>query len=131
MRQHLVATLLLGGIFLTGTIVIASNFSLEASETPSSSAQAAGIEAVELTPFLRAESLEALILIEFPRFLIAVAGVVALVFFLMNAMKYLMNAGNESATGEAKQGMVYAGIGLALVVLAFAAISLIRDLIGA
>jgi len=149
LRQRLVGFLLIAGIFASGIIIVSSNYFLEAStlgkviggaigdstgditnSNDSTQSRPAGVEQITLTPFITASSLEDLIVIEIPRFLIAVGGVVGLIFFLINAMKYLVNAGNEAATSAAKQGMIFAGIGLAVVVFAFAIVSVLKNILG-
>lgn len=69
-------------------------------------------------------SVDNILQIGIPRLLISLAGLIALVMFLINAAKYLFNAGNEQGTEEAKKGLQFTAIGLVIVVLAYLAVSL-------
>jgi len=71
----------------------------------------------ELNP-LKWESIDA-VLVGVIDFLLAFLGIVAMLFFLFNAYKYLVGAGNTETTGEAKTGMLMAVIGIAIAVGAF------------
>lgn len=77
--------------------------------------------AVQLQSFLQTNfaSVDSILRIGIPRLLISFAGLIALIFFLINAVKFLFGAGNEKSTTEGKQGMAFAGIGLAIVIAAY------------
>lgn len=53
-------------------------------------------------------------------------GLVALIYFFFNAYRYLLNAGNADATGEAKTGMLLAVIGMAIAVGAYFFLNLLQ-----
>ena len=54
-----------------------------------------------------------------PQLLINFSGLVFLIL-LIYGQKFLWNAGNEQATADAKQGLLFAGIGFAITILAYA-----------
>lgn len=72
-----------------------------------------------LSPFPDNTSIRSLILHDIPNFLIAFIGVVFMVFFLINAFRYLIGSGNTESTGAAKSGMLSAIIGIVVVVTAY------------
>lgn len=80
---------------------------------------------VELQNFLQTNfaSVDSILRIGIPRLLVSFAGLVTLIIFLINAVKFLFGAGNEKATTEAKQGMAFAGIGFAIVIFAYLIVS--------
>lgn len=82
-------------------------------------------EPVELQNFLQKNflSVDSILRIGIPRLLVSFAGLVTLIIFLINAVKFLFGAGNEKATTEAKQGMAFAGIGFAIVIFAYLIVS--------
>ena len=53
-------------------------------------------------------------------FLVASAGGVAVIFLIWGGWKYLINAGNEEETGKAKKTMLWAIIGLIVVLISWA-----------
>ncbi|MEK7184232.1 MAG: hypothetical protein AAB701_01795 [Patescibacteria group bacterium] len=55
-----------------------------------------------------------------PQLLINFSGLVFLIMLLIYGQKFLWNAGNEQGTAEAKQGLLFAGIGFAITILAYA-----------
>lgn len=67
-------------------------------------------------------SFDQILKVGIPNLLISLAGVVTLVVFLINATKFLFGAGTEEVTKEAKQGMAFAAIGMAIVVFAYIAV---------
>lgn len=81
--------------------------------------------AVQLKSFLQDNfaSVDSILRIGIPRLLVSFAGLVTLIIFLINAVKFLFGAGNEKSTTEAKQGMAFAGIGFGIVIAAYLIVS--------
>ncbi len=73
-------------------------------------------------------SLDDILKIGVPKLLINLAGLVMMVMFFINAIKLLFNAGNESGVKDAKVGMLNAGIGFAIVLLAYAIVAFINGI---
>lgn len=71
-------------------------------------------------------SLDAIITRGVPGVLISFVGVTSLVFFLINGWKYLGSASNEQGVNDAKQGMLYAAVGLLLALLSYAIVALLN-----
>ncbi len=72
-------------------------------------------------------TLEAILSIGVPRLLISLAGLVMMVMFFVNAIKFLFNAGNQSGVAEAKAGMLNTGIGFVIVIAAYMIVTLISN----
>lgn len=62
-----------------------------------------------------------------PRVLIFCLGIVTMIVFLLNALRYLFSAGGDD-TKKAIQGMTYAALGAAVVVFGYMIISLTKKL---
>ncbi|MBI4032708.1 hypothetical protein HY374_03315 [Candidatus Berkelbacteria bacterium] len=106
-------------------------FEVGSSEQPQTElAAVTPLPAVELENFFKADSLQEVVLKTIPNFLLAFVGLVAMAVFLVNALRYVFSAGNADATNEAKAGMLYAAIGVAVVVLAYGIINTVRQLLG-
>lgn len=73
-------------------------------------------------------SLSDILKIGVPKLLISLAGLVMMVMFFINAIKLLFNAGNESGVADAKAGMLNAGVGFAIVLLAYAIVAFINGI---
>lgn len=73
-------------------------------------------------PF-KATSIQEIILKTIPTFLLGFVGLIAIVVFFINALRYIFSAGNADATDEAKTGMLYAAIGAIVVVLSYTIIN--------
>jgi len=69
-------------------------------------------------------SLDKILKVGIPQLLVTFAGLITLVVFLINAVKYLFSAGTDEKTDEAKKGMTYAVIGQGVVVSAYFVVSL-------
>ena len=85
-------------------------------------------ESVSLSSPFKFESITDFIL-NIPQILSCFAGITGLVFFAVNAIKYLAGAGDEAKTTEAKQGLLYSAIGVGLAALTFTIISLAKNLL--
>jgi hypothetical protein len=85
---------------------------------------------VKLTNYLKPKfaTFQQLLQVGIPNLLISFAGLVALFFLLINGVRYLFASGNEKVTDEAKKGLTFAAIGLAVVVFAYLAVNLISGL---
>lgn len=59
-----------------------------------------------------------------------VLGAVAVMLIVINAMKYINATGDPQKTSEAKMGVLYAVIGLAVVVLAFTLVTVLVRAVG-
>lgn len=70
------------------------------------------------------KSLQQILTVGVPQLLINFAGLVLLVMFLINSVKWLFAAGNDQATTDAKQGLLFTGIGFVVVMLAYAIVRL-------
>lgn len=57
-------------------------------------------------------------------------GLIFLVMILLGAFKYITNGDNPEALKKANATMVFAGIGLLIVVLSFVAVKLLGTLLG-
>lgn len=53
-------------------------------------------------------------------YVLAIAGLLAVIFLISSGFKYLTSGGNESNVTSAKNGIMYAIIGLVIIVAAFA-----------
>lgn len=63
-------------------------------------------------------------------FVIVLAAIIFVIFFLVGGIQYLTAAGNEEATGKAKRLLVDAIIGLVIVLAAWAVGNFILDRLG-
>lgn len=71
---------------------------------------------------LNADSLNSLLKIVF-----AIIGSAALIILILTALKYNLSLGDPQKTGKAKNAIIYAGVGLAISVLAFSIVGFILD----
>lgn len=71
-------------------------------------------------------SLDAILTQGIPELLIQFVGLLALVYFLLNGWKYLSSSANEQGVNDAKQGLLYAGVGLVLALLSYAIVALLN-----
>lgn len=74
-------------------------------------------------------SLSILIIRDIPNFLLSFIGLICLVFFLINGLRYLLGAGVTESTTEAKNGMLAAALGLVVTLTAFGVVTLINNFI--
>jgi len=81
------------------------------------------IDIRQYSPFPEGTTLKGLITGTIPNFLIAFVGFVFMVYFLINAFRYLVSAGNSEGTTAAKNGMLSAIIGIIVVLTAFGVIT--------
>lgn len=88
------------------------------------------LKAIVLDNYFNASSIEDVILKTIPNILLSLVGLVAMGYFLVNALRYIFSAGNSDATAEAKTGMIYAAIGIAVVVLSYGIIRTLAELLG-
>ncbi len=73
-------------------------------------------------------SLDQILTVGVPQLLIYFAGLVLLVMFIINAVKWLFAAGNDQGTTDAKQGLLFTGIGFVVVIMAYAIIRLAKQI---
>ena len=52
----------------------------------------------------------------------AVLGSIALLVIVLSGLKYTLSRGNPDATTKARNGIIYAGVGLVLAILAFSVV---------
>jgi TRAP-type C4-dicarboxylate transport system permease small subunit len=64
------------------------------------------------------------------KILVAVVGVVAVLFLIWAGVKYVMAGGDAKKAGEAKEGITHALIGLAIVILSYLLVSVVLNLLG-
>lgn len=57
--------------------------------------------------------------------ILAIIGVVAILFIIIGAFQYVASAGNPESIGKAKTTILYAVIGLIVAILAFAVVNFI------
>ena len=61
--------------------------------------------------------------------LLLVAGSVAVVFLVLGGFRYITSRGNEEATESAKKTMTAAIVGLVVIIMAFAAVYIVSQLL--
>lgn len=76
---------------------------------------------------LKFNTIEDFVFQNLPQFLISVLAPITLVFFFINAYQYLIGAASENAVTDAKRGMLFTGIGLAIILLSYSIIALIKS----
>lgn len=59
-----------------------------------------------------------------------IAGIVLILAILYGGLQYITSAGDEAKATKGRQSIVYGVIGTTIVVLSFATIKIIRDLVG-
>lgn len=93
-------------------------------------AQSPATPQIQIENHLKVNNLRELITNTVPNFLLSLVGAVAVAFFLINAVKYLLGAGNTESTGEAKLGMLAGIIGLVVALTALLVMSTVQGLLG-
>lgn len=88
------------------------------------------IDLSQYSPFPEGTSIRSLILSTIPNFLIAFVGFTFLVYFLINAFRYLISSGNSEGTTAAKSGMLSAIIGIIVSLTAFGVVNVAARWIG-
>jgi|SRR3989344_1442632 len=78
--------------------------------------------------FVRATSLSALIN-QILRILLSIVGLIALLFLVWGGFKYISAGGDEEAVGKAKQTIMNALIGLAIVILGYALVVIVYNVV--
>jgi len=96
---------------------------------PTANKTTSTVKPVALDSKIKFDSLNQLISEGIPGFLITFVGLVGLIFFFINAFRYLISAGNDEATTEAKRGMLYAVIGLVIALSAYLIVKFIGVII--
>lgn len=56
-----------------------------------------------------------------------IAGAVALIMIILAAFKYVISQGNPGETTKAKNGIIYASVGLAVCILAFSIVTFVSS----
>jgi hypothetical protein len=69
------------------------------------------------------------LLIKIIKILLTFAGGIAVVFLMIGGFQYVMSRGNEEAMEKAKKGLTAAVIGLVLIVMAYAIVTMINTLL--
>lgn len=118
----------------TVAITIGAGFALiliinQSTEAAAQTINVGSAESISLSSPFKFKTITDFIL-NIPQILAGFAGIVGMFFFLINGFKYLTGAGNEATTTEAKQGLLYSAIGIALAALTFTIISIAKNLIG-
>lgn len=68
---------------------------------------------------------------KFGGWLLLIAGAIAVVFLVIGGVRYVVSAGNPTQTEGAKKTIIYALIGLGVIIAALVLISLVGSLFGA
>ncbi|MBI2589424.1 hypothetical protein HYW32_00095 [Candidatus Berkelbacteria bacterium] len=87
------------------------------------------ISEIDLKSVLNVDSIETLVTSSIPNILIILLGLVTLVFFMINAFRYLLGAGDTDATKEAKNGMLFAIMGAVVVLTAYGILEVLKRFI--
>jgi|SRR3989338_6650631 len=62
--------------------------------------------------------------------LLAIAAIAAIIFIIVAGIRLIVSAGDEDQVAKGKRGILYAVIGLIVIILAFAIINFLRNVLG-
>ena len=61
---------------------------------------------------------------------LGLVGLLAVLMLIIGGFRYLMSAGNDEATGKAKNTILYAIVGIVIVILSYAIVFTITNALG-
>jgi heme/copper-type cytochrome/quinol oxidase subunit 2 len=101
-----------------------------AQSTVSNGLQTSGLQSIFGTGGLNSSQSLSDLIANVIRVLLIFAGVIAIVFVIIGGYQYIVSGGNEETAEKGKKTLINAIIGIVVIVLAYAIINVIVNLVG-
>ena len=111
-------------------IFLVMPFLAYAQSTVSNGLQTSGLQSIFGTSGLNGSQSLSDLIVNVIRLMLLFAGAIAVVFVIIGGYQYLVSAGNEEVAEKGKKTLINAIIGIVVVVLAYAIINVIVNLVG-
>jgi len=116
--------------YLFPAVFLVAPFLVRAQSTVSNGLQTSGLQSIFGTSGLNGSQSLSDLIVNVIRLMLLFAGAIAVVFVIIGGYQYIASGGNEETAEKGKKTLINAIIGVVVIVLAYAIINVIVNLVG-